>query len=321
MSLTLLYRGKNVRFSMRLNKLYWLSAMLIFALISGFVIHLILSKDDQPSEVVSYLSNQDFSSQSSSYTINHIKASAVAEANLKNTTLKKQQLATLTIKLAELQNQVLRLNALGERLADNAKIPATEFNFQQLSPSGGPLTQVTEQNYKSFSQLSIEIIQLKNLLDHKENQLNILESLTLGHHIENSRYLSGMPISKGWLSSYFGLRKDPFTGRASMHKGIDFAGKEGGGIIATASGIVSWAAKRYGYGQLIEINHGDGIKTRYGHNKELLVKVGDVVTKGQIIAHMGSTGRSTGPHVHYEILHNDKQINPLKFVYRKAKSQ
>ena len=104
-----------------------------------------------------------------------------------------------------------------------------------------------------------------------------------------------------------------------MHKGIDFAGKEDGDIIATASGVVSWSSDRYGYGQLIEINHGDGLKTRYGHNKVLLVNVGDVVTKGQVIAKMGSTGRSTGPHVHYEILHNNKQINPLKFVYRKAK--
>ncbi len=104
-----------------------------------------------------------------------------------------------------------------------------------------------------------------------------------------------------------------------MHKGLDFAGKENAEIIATASGVVSWADKRYGYGQLIEIDHGDGFKTRYGHNKTLLVTLGDVVKKGQVIARMGSTGRSTGPHVHYEILRNNDQINPLKYVYRKAK--
>ena len=148
----------------------------------------------------------------------------------------------------------------------------------------------------------------------------MLESVSFGHHIENTRYLSGRPITKGWLSSYFGLRKDPFNGRPSMHKGIDFAGKEDGEIIATASGVVSWADDRYGYGLLIEINHGDGLKTRYGHNKQLLVKVGDVVGKGQIIARMGSTGRSTGPHVHYEILRNNRQIDPKKYVYRKAKN-
>ena len=104
-----------------------------------------------------------------------------------------------------------------------------------------------------------------------------------------------------------------------MHKGVDFAGSENASIIATASGVVSWAGDRYGYGQLVEINHGEGLKTRYGHNKELTVSVGDVVTKGQVIAKMGSTGRSTGPHVHYEILRNNKQIDPTKYVYRKAK--
>lgn len=309
MSLTLLYRGKNVRFSMRLNKLHWLSAVLVFALISGVVVHLILSSSEQPVETTNYLSAH-------TSTIPAIDDTQVTD---KQVTLKKQQLTALTIKLAELQSQVLRLNALGERLADNANIPEQEFNFQQAPPSGGPVLIDGEAVRKSFLQLLNEISSLEASLKHEENQLQMLESLNLGHHIENTRYLSGRPISKGWLSSYYGMRKDPFNGRPAMHKGIDFAGKEDGDIIATASGVVSWADERYGYGELIEINHGDGLKTRYGHNKKLLVNVGDVVTKGQVIAHMGSTGRSTGPHVHYEILHNGKQINPLKFVYRKAK--
>ena len=160
---------------------------------------------------------------------------------------------------------------------------------------------------------------MSNELLIEEKQLKILESITLGHHIENSSYLSGRPITKGWLSSYFGTRKDPFNGRPAMHKGVDFAGKEDAEIIATAAGVVSWASDRYGYGNLIEINHGKGLKTRYGHNKNLLVNVGDVVSKGQVIARMGNTGRSTGPHVHYEILKNNSQINPIKYVYRKAK--
>jgi murein DD-endopeptidase MepM/ murein hydrolase activator NlpD len=99
-----------------------------------------------------------------------------------------------------------------------------------------------------------------------------------------------------------------------MHKGMDFAGKEGSGIVAVANGVVTWAGDRYGYGNLIEINHGNGYATRYGHNAKLLVKVGDSVEKGQVISLMGSTGRSTGPHVHFEVLKNDRQINPAKFV-------
>ncbi|MBL4765297.1 MAG: M23 family metallopeptidase [Colwellia sp.] len=311
MSLTLLYRGKNVRFTMRLNKLHWLSAVMFFALISGVVVHLVLSTDEQPNSSTDY-----FASKSTVITKQQIDASAT---ELNNVALKKQQLTALTMKLAELQSHVLRLNALGGRLADNANIPEQEFNLQKLPPSGGPFSIRGDISRKPFAQLLLEITQLENSLNHKENQLNMLESLTLGHHIENTRYLSGRPITKGWLSSYFGIRKDPFNGRPSMHKGIDFAGKEDGEIIATAAGVVSWADDRYGYGQLIEINHGDGLKTRYGHNKQLLVNVGDVVSKGQIIARMGSTGRSTGPHVHYEVLHHDKQINPIKFVYRKAK--
>ena len=252
-------------------------------------------------------------------TVTSDQESAITVTELKNIEFRKQKLTALTMKLAELQSHVLRLNALGGRLAENANIPVQEFDFYKLLPSGGPSATRGDTSRKSSAQLLVEITQLEKSLDHKENQLTILESLTLGHHIENTRYLSGRPITKGWLSSYFGLRKDPFNGRPSMHKGIDFAGKEDGDIIATASGVVSWADDRYGYGLLIEINHGDSLKTRYGHNKQLLVNVGDVVVKGQIIARMGSTGRSTGPHVHYEILRNDKQIDPIKFVYRKGK--
>lgn len=298
MSLTLLYRGKNVRFSMRLNKLHWLSAILVFGLVSGFVVHLMLPTAIQPIETNYGLIDQNENSSA---------------------TTKDQHITALTIKLAELQSHVLRLNALGERLADDANIPEKEFNFKQIPASGGPSLAGGELIKKTFAQLLKEVSHLEKVLFHEEKQLEMLESLTLGHHINNNSYLSGRPITKGWLSSYYGVRKDPFNGRPAMHKGIDFAGKEDAPIIATASGVVSWSGKRYGYGNLIEINHGDGIKTRYGHNKELLVEVGDVVDKGQVIAKMGSTGRSTGPHVHYEILRNNTQINPIKFVYRKAK--
>jgi len=297
MSLTLLYRGKNVRFSMRLTKLHWLSALCAFALISGLVVHLIASNKLQPNGEKYQLASQ------TSFIENP----------------KEQIITVLTIKLAELQSQILRLNALGDRLADDANIPTKEFNFDQLPASGGPASVAFPVNDKTLEQLLIEIEHFENKINHEEKQLQMLESLTFGHHIQNNSYLSGRPIAKGWLSSYYGVRKDPFNGKPAMHKGVDFAGKENTAIIATASGVVTWASKRYGYGQLIEINHGDGLATRYGHNKDLLVNVGDVVNKGQAIARMGSTGRSTGPHVHYEILKNNKQINPIKFVYRKGK--
>ena len=304
MSLTLLYRGKNVRFSMKLNKLHWLSALIAFAFLSGIVIHLLFSSNAIPDKSQYGLISPEFNE-----TIINQKSEV--------------EVVALTIKLAELQSHVLRLNALGNRLADEANIPEKEYNFDRLPPSGGPVSQAIDNagivQKKSMVAMLVEIDELEGQLANEEKQLKLLESLTLGHHIQNMRYLSGRPIGKGWLSSYFGVRKDPFNGRPSMHKGVDFAGKEDADIIATGSGVVSWSAKRYGYGNLIEINHGEGFKTRYGHNKTLLVSMGDVVNKGQVIAQMGSTGRSTGPHVHYEILRNNKQIDPLKYVYRKAK--
>jgi murein DD-endopeptidase MepM/ murein hydrolase activator NlpD len=297
MSLTLVYRGKNVRFSMKLNKLHWLSALVAFALFSGLIVHLIASADDAPQNPAYFLSSLP--------TIDNPKVNS--------------QVTAVTMKLAELQSQVLRLNALGDRLAEEASIPDNEFNFQQAPPSGGLMYQADGVEQKSLAELSQGIDTLAETLEHEEKQLKMLESVSFGHHIENTRYLSGRPITKGWLSSYFGLRKDPFNGKLAMHKGVDFAGSENDDIIATASGVVSWASSRYGYGNLIEINHGDGLKTRYGHNKTIVVSVGDVVNKGQVIGKMGSTGRSTGPHVHYEILRNNRQIDPKKYVYRKAK--
>lgn len=302
MSLTLVYRGKNVRFLMKLNKLHWLSALTAFALISGSVVYLLMSSDAVP--------------ETRYYSAVHQSE----DAELDNTkVVATEQVTALTMKIAELQSQVLRLNALGDRLADEANIPEKEFNFQALPPSGGPVNGQEALERPTLAEMLADITALENQLAFEEKQLKVLESLTLGHHIENTSYLSGRPIAKGWLSSYFGIRKDPFNGRPAMHKGVDFAGKENADVIATASGVVTWADERYGYGQLIEINHGKGFKTRYGHNKSLLVEVGDVVTKGQVIAKMGSTGRSTGPHVHYEILKNNTQINPIKYVYRKAK--
>ena len=250
MSLTLLYRGKNVRFSMRLKKLHWLSAILTFTLISGIIVHLVLSKDEKPSNRAEYLAIQ--LDELNGYSIEK------TQDNLNEGSLKKEQLTALTIKLAELQNHVLRLNTLGERLAETANIPEQEFSFSKLLAIEGPSSTTVEVSYKSFSQLLTNITGPENSLDHEENKLNMLESLTFGHHIESIRYLSGRPITKSWLSSCFGICKDPFNGRATIHKDIDFASKEDDDIITTVLGVVSWSGDRYGY--LIEINHGGGLK-------------------------------------------------------------
>lgn len=162
---------------------------------------------------------------------------------------------------------------------------------------------------------SVEHIQTR--LEYQIKQLNILENVYNNTHIDTQQRITGRPIQSGWLSSYYGMRDDPFTGKPAMHKGIDFAGKAGDPVIATAAGVITWSGERFGYGNLVEIDHGNGLVTRYGHNHTLNVMAGEVVTKGQQIATIGNTGRSTGAHVHYEVIKHGKQIDPLPFVYRK----
>ena len=165
--------------------------------------------------------------------------------------------------------------------------------------------------------LMVGIDALADQIHHREKQLDILDSLLSNKTLHEERFLAGFPARKGWLSSRFGPRTDPFTGKSSWHNGIDYAGKRGAEIIAVASGVVMWSGNRSGYGLMVEINHGNGFVTRYAHNEKNAVQVGDVVTKGQTIATMGSSGRSTGPHVHFEVLKNGKSKDPVKYIYRK----
>ncbi len=231
------------------------------------------------------------------------------------------ELGALKLKIGELQSQMLRVSALGAVLQEKAKLEGDEFDFEVRPATGGPVSKISLSSFSENQSIPLldDIDKLLIELDQQEKQLGLLEAVLMNHNIQEQSYISGRPITKGWLSSYFGTRKDPFNGLPSMHKGVDFAGKDGSKIIATGAGIVTWAGERYGYGNLIEIEHGHGLRTRYGHNKKVLVALGDVVTKGQHIGVMGSTGRSTGPHVHYEVLKDGKQIDPVKYVYRKPK--
>ncbi|WP_340678312.1 M23 family metallopeptidase, partial [Paraglaciecola sp.] len=213
---------------------------------------------------------------------------------LKNVT--QQQLTGMTSKLADMQSQLLRLDALGSRLVEQANLNPEEFSFNQLPAMGGP-EELSSVSIKVEDSLLTKMDFMLGQIQNKAQQLNALESIMMSHHITDQSRLTGRPVSSGWLSSHYGVRKDPFSGLPAMHKGVDFAGKEGDVVMATAAGVVTWADDRSGYGLLVEIDHGDGLVTRYGHGKQLNVKIGDVVTKGQQIASMGNTGRSTGAHV------------------------
>ncbi|PIE40607.1 MAG: hypothetical protein CSA49_07640 [Gammaproteobacteria bacterium] len=229
-----------------------------------------------------------------------------------------QKMTALTIRMAELQARLTRLDALGERLIDAAKLHNGEFDFSSAPAVGGPQEANGEDAFsrpsfiEALDQLSLDV-------EHREQQLEVLESLLANRKIQKEVYLAGRPVKWGWMSSRFGRRTDPFTGKLAWHKGVDFAGKDGSDIISVGSGVVTWAGKRYGYGLLVEVNHGGGYSTRYAHAKEIIVKVGDIVHKGQTVALMGSTGRSTGPHVHFEVLRHGKHVNPTRYVNRRVK--
>jgi murein DD-endopeptidase MepM/ murein hydrolase activator NlpD len=229
----------------------------------------------------------------------------------------KQQLQlrvdAMAMRLGEVNAHVIRLDALGKRLTEMADIDSREFNFDRDPPSGGPEGEGTS---AQIPDLSAMLAQLEQRVDQRESQLAALENLILARELHQEIHPEGRPVANGFISSYFGERSDPFDGRDAFHKGVDFAGASGSSVTAVAAGVVTWAGERSGFGKLIEINHGDGFVTRYAHNERTLVTVGETVKRGEPVALMGSTGRSTGPHVHFEVLRNGRQVDPLSFIGR-----
>ena len=227
-------------------------------------------------------------------------------------------LDALAIRIGELNARVIRLDALGRRLTEMADLDDGEFDFDSDPALGGP-----EEPYPTGSAVAVpEVLaamaDLDNQLIDREAQLGVLEGVLMNQNLSERVYPAGRPVKSGWMSSYFGRRTDPFTGKPANHKGVDFAGKSGAEVVAVADGVVTWSSNRYGYGQMVEINHGNGYATRYAHNSENLVAVGEEVRKGQTVALMGDTGRATGPNLHFEVLHRGRAVNPVKFIRQAA---
>lgn len=220
----------------------------------------------------------------------------------------------MSARMGELSAHVVRLDALGKRLTEMAQISSGEFNFDSEPALGGPdedslITAGTAQ----VPDLTRLIDDMQRKLEQRDSQLLALENVILSRSLHASVRPEGRPVSAGYISSYYGSRQDPFEGHSAHHRGIDFAGAEGSEVLAVAEGMVTRVEKIAGYGNLVEIRHGEYV-TRYAHNKSALVAVGDRVSRGQPIALMGSTGRSTGPHVHFEVLQNGRHVNPLRFI-------
>jgi murein DD-endopeptidase MepM/ murein hydrolase activator NlpD len=228
-------------------------------------------------------------------------------------------LTAMTVKLAEMRSRLIRLDALGERLTQIARLEDGEFNFSDTPGIGGPEGSPLQRSISAISvqpELTAIFDKLDRKLENRESQLQILTSMMSDSRLKKEQTVAGRPITKGWMSSSYGMRSDPFHGEQRWHAGVDFAGKKGSEIVAVASGVVTWSGKRSGYGDMVEINHGDGFVTRYGHNDENLVTLGSIVKKGQQIARMGSSGRSTGPHVHFEVFKNGRTVDPASYIHK-----
>ncbi|WP_395794201.1 M23 family metallopeptidase [Aquimonas sp.] len=224
-----------------------------------------------------------------------------------------EELNAMAARLGQLQAHANRLNALGERLTQVGRLEDGEFDFSEPPALGGPEDMSAVSN-RSKQELVDSLEQLAAQMAAQGDQLAVLESLLLDRELEQSMLPTGSPVRSGYASSTYGNRIDPFTGRTHFHSGVDFNGPRGTDILSVADGVVAFSGRHPGYGNMVDIDHGNGYVTRYAHNQENLVQEGDRVRAGSLIAKMGSTGRATGSHVHIEVIHNGRTVNPHPFL-------
>jgi len=219
----------------------------------------------------------------------------------------------LAVRVGQMQAQMLRLDALGARLAKLSGMKPQEFNFEQAPPQGGPFVPAAQKDV-SISSLEQQLANLSVLLNDRNDKLVAMETMLMQDSLDKKKFPSVAPVIGGDYSSNFGWRIDPFTGQNAMHEGVDFMAQEGTPIMASAAGVVVYSGFHPQYGNMVEIDHGNDIVTRYGHASRLLVKVGQIVRSGQEIARVGSTGRSTGNHLHFEVRYKGIAQNPRRFL-------
>ncbi|WP_297812418.1 M23 family metallopeptidase [uncultured Methylophaga sp.] len=213
--------------------------------------------------------------------------------------------------LGGLQAETIRLRMFSERLAEIAGFDTSAFSLDEHPGQGG-----IEKDGSALSSdvLDLSIEQLSEELRNQQEALTALEQYLLTEDTIAASIPTGKPVKDGWVSSFYGYRIDPFNGKKTFHEGLDIAARNGTNVLSVADGIVTWVGQRGGYGGLVEVDHGNGYVTRYAHNKTIKVKKGDRVNKGETLALMGSTGRSTGPHVHFEVLRDGQHVNPYNFI-------
>jgi len=227
----------------------------------------------------------------------------------------RQHMDVLGRRIGSLQAQVSRINAVEMRIAEVSGINLSDFQFEQDPPLGGANAADVDSE-----QIDIEnaIVAIEKELALRESEIAAVDFLLSRNSLKSQQTPAGWPVKGGWVSSNFGSRMHPMTGKKQFHRGVDIPGKLGASVLAVADGVVTRSEKNGHYGWMIELDHGDSYTTLYSHNRKNLVKVGATVVKGQPIAEIGSTGRSTGPHVHFEVSKNNRHINPVKYLYKKS---
>ena len=235
------------------------------------------------------------------------------EQNEKTESYLRENLNAMAVRLGQMQAQLLRLDTLGERLARLAGFKPQELMFDQLPGRGGALSTIPSYDL-SLGDFAKQIDQLTRQLDERGDRLGVLESLFTLDSARKKLVPTMVPVEGNWHSSSFGWRLDPFSGQQSFHEGIDFIAEQGTPIKAAAGGVVVQAEYHPAYGNMIEIDHGNELITRYAHTSRMLVKTGDVVLMGARIAEVGRTGRATGTHLHFEVRQRGAPQNPMKFL-------
>lgn len=226
----------------------------------------------------------------------------------------------LTKKLGELEAETYRLRALGVRVVKMAKLDSSEFDFDIKPGRGGSIEQ-DDNELSSAAGLMRSVARLDKVLSSEQQMMAGMSKIVQGRLLDEEVKPSGKPVEKGYMSSPFGYRRDPFNGRSRLHKGVDFAAKTGTPIYSVATGVASFVGRKGGYGNTVEVDHGNGLVSRYGHLSKAKVAIGAVVKKGALIALSGNTGRSTGPHLHLEILQDGTQIDPSKYLSQYLKKK
>ena len=225
----------------------------------------------------------------------------------------RENLNAMAVKLGEMQAQLMRLDALGERLSALAGLKPGEFRFAEVPGRGGALSSIPPKDL-SMAEFNRQLDQLSRQMENRTDSLGILESQLFDAKVKKKLMPTIPPVDAAYLASSFGWRIDPFNGMLAMHEGLDFPVDVGSPVFAAAGGVVTYAGPHPQYGYLVEIDHGNDFTTRYAHCSRVLVKEGQVVQRGSKIAESGSTGRATGPHLHFEVRYRGVAQNPIRFL-------